>query len=117
MANTTYDITITHGDSYSLPITFADSDSNPIDLSSSTFRAMIRQKYTSAVLTSFSIDTTNAATGVIVLSLTPDQTSALPVTKDDASNVLHYDLEVTYAVDNVQTEIGGTLTLSPEVSY
>jgi hypothetical protein len=66
------DITFEAGDYYRLTITITDG-TDPIDKSGSDFDAVARTGRDVPV--PFTVDTTNAADGVIVISLTVDQTA------------------------------------------
>lgn len=119
MSKATYDIELTQGDSFSLPITITDNATIPvaINLTSTTITADIKQHVkNTAALVAFTVTITNAAAGQFTLSLTPTQTALLPVTKDDESNILHYDVEFAYSVSNIQTEFGGTITVLQQVT-
>lgn len=119
MAKATYDITLTQGDTFSLPITMADDQDPPqaIDLTSTTITADIKQNPKSAgALESFTVTKTNAAQGEFTLSLSAAETAAFPVTKDDSSNILYYDVEYTYSPTNIQTEFGGTITVLRQIT-
>lgn len=94
------DLEVYAGDKYDHEITFQDADSAPLALSG-TWRAQIRAKKTDAdPLVSFTIDTTNAATGVLLLSLTKEQTVALPsICVWDLENVTE---EMTYLAGKIR---------------
>src|SRR5689334_7216464 len=69
------------GDKFALTVRFFSDDAKtvPIDLSAGTWRAQIRRNESSStVLATFNVDTTDADTGVLVLSLTAAQTAELP---------------------------------------
>lgn len=119
MAKSTYDFTITQGDTFSLPVTITDNADTPvaINLTSATITADIKQNVKSTgALVSFTVTMTNAAAGQFTLSLTAANTLALPVTKEDGSNVLYYDVEFSYSSTNIQTEFGGQITILEQVT-
>ena len=60
------------GDPYALQITFLDDDSDPIDLSASTFTAGLAD-----TTENWTVDTTNAAAGVITLELSAAATALI----------------------------------------
>jgi len=91
MAAATFDLTgdnrIMQGASYSYGVTFYDVSVTPrvpIDLTGATLRSQIRRKHLAPVLAEFSVTVTDAVHGKATLSLTPDQTAALPGTRPDA---------------------------------
>jgi hypothetical protein len=59
---------ITRGDDFADPITFTE-DGDPIDVSARTYTAQIRRTTEGEVEATMSVDMTDAATGVIVLTL------------------------------------------------
>lgn len=74
------DAAIYQGDIYEHELTFTDDADTPaaLNLSTGTWRAQLRRHPADDdVLASFTIDTTGAATGVLVISLTASQTAAL----------------------------------------
>ncbi len=74
-------IPLYRGDSFSMPVrVFSDAEqTTPVDLTlfGSVFTAQLRTTFRAAVEVPFDVDDTDAATGVLVLSLTPAQTGAL----------------------------------------
>lgn len=60
------------GDEVDFTVTFVDEFTNPIDLTGLTFYADVKNRKRTTVSYSFSIDTTNAATGVLVLTTPTD---------------------------------------------
>jgi hypothetical protein len=75
----TRNLTIYQGDVYDHEVTFTDENDDPIDMSAATWRAQLRRNFTSAsVLASFTIDDSDAATGVVRFHLTKTQTADLP---------------------------------------
>ena len=61
-----------HGDAVDFTFTFEDEFAAPIDLSSYTFYADVRNRKRSTAVFSFSIDLSNAATGILVLTTPTD---------------------------------------------
>lgn len=105
----TRNLTMYQGDAYDHVVTVTDdaNPAQPVDLSAGTFRAQIRRKISSTdVLASFTIDTTDAADGILVCSLSKAETATLP-----ASCV--YDLEDTTLGF---TYLKGSITVEREVS-
>ena len=89
--------TIYRGDDYSHTVTLQDSAGDAYDASSSTWAAKLRATEDDAtVLATLSIDTTNAATGILVCSI------ADTTTDDLTGSRAVWDLE--------ETTSGGTVT-------
>ena len=81
MLPATRDLTIYQGDAYDHEASFVAADGTPLDMTG-TWRAQLRRSTSTAEpATSFAIDDTDAATGVLVLSLTAAQTAALTAGK------------------------------------
>lgn len=94
------------GDAYEHIVTFQDTAEQPIDVTGE-WRAQIRRRANSAtVLAEFTIDDTDAATGVLVLTLDGATTANLP-------DVCSWDLEETTAE---LTYLKGTVRVSGQVS-
>jgi len=110
----TYNISIEQGATWTLTLTFKDSSGVVIDVSSYTFTSQIRLSKDSpeklADMTQGSgIDVTNAATGIIVLSLTATETAAL--------DFIDAVWDIESLVGSVVTrEVEGTVTLNKEVT-
>jgi len=86
-------ISIYKGDTYTHSVTIKDSANTAIDVSSRTYIAQVRQSNAADTAeASFSVDTTDAANGVIVLSLTASQTGSLK------SGTYYYDLQETAGI-------------------
>jgi hypothetical protein len=72
-------LTIEQGSTWSVSLTFTDGNKQPIDLTLYTFTAQIRPSYSSTTVTAtFTCTVTDPTHGVATLSLTSDQTAALP---------------------------------------
>ena len=72
-------LTIVHRDDYSHTITIVDAASVPIVLTGRTYAAQIRSQPATAGSAdgAFTVDLTNLATGIVVITLTDTQTGAL----------------------------------------
>ena len=107
------DITLYRGDVYDHEFTFVDSASVAFNLSAYTVAAQWRTKQDATTAVDFTVDDTDAATGVIVISLTAAQTTAL------ATRGV-YDLQITN--ENAATPyepitlVRGTVTLTKDVT-
>ena len=104
---------IDQGTSFSSDVTVKDANSNGWDLTGYTAAAKLAKGYQSTK-TRQDITCTVAndpTTGVVTLSLTPAQTSAL-----DAERYV-YDLEITKTASGAVTRvIEGIITVSPQVT-
>lgn len=103
-------LSIYAGDDYSHTITAVDGDAVAVDLSDRTWTAQWREYAAASTAVDFSVDTTNAATGVLVLSMTAAQTATL-------SRAGTWDLQGTYTADSaVETLLAGTVTCTKDVT-
>jgi hypothetical protein len=105
------------GDQFVYTLEFADPETHAaLDVSGYTFAAQIRTAQTAATSTAtFSIDTTDADIGVIVVSLTPAQTAALCTPGGGAATKAYtWDLQRTAVddADDVRTLFAGTVTVT-----
>jgi hypothetical protein len=72
-------LTIEQGNTWSASLTFTDGNKQPIDLTPYIFTAQIRPSYSSSTVTAtFTCTVTDPIHGVVTLTLTNDQTAALP---------------------------------------
>lgn len=112
MAAGPYELEIEQGVDRIIEITLKDkATSLPIDITGWTFQMQIREKYTStAILYSPVITITNAAGGVINISLTATATAALP------AKALVYDLEGTRPDTTKIRILKGPAIVDPEVT-
>lgn len=95
------------GDAYDHRVTFQDGDGTALDMTG-TWRAQIKKRATdTAVLVEFDVDDSDAATGIIWLRLTEEQTAAL----DEGEAV--WDLEETGAA---LTYLRGDVTITRDVT-
>ncbi len=71
-------LTIEQGNTWSAQLAFADGNHTPINLSGYTFAAQVRPSYSSSAVTAtFTCTVTDAAGGLMTISLTSTQTAAL----------------------------------------
>jgi|TARA_B110000914_G_C15107118_1_gene284362 hypothetical protein len=104
-------LTIDQGATFSSDVTVKDANGNPFNLTGYTAAAKLAKGFASTrtrtnMTTSIAAD---ATTGVVTLSLTATQTSAL-----DAERYV-YDLEITSGA-NVTRVIEGIITVRPQVT-
>ena len=105
---------IDQGTTFSTDVTVTNSDGSAFDLTGYTASAKLSQGYASTkTRTSFTaIVNADPTTGIIILSLTADQTSAL-----DAPARYVYDVEILKTADSTITRvIEGIITVSPSVT-
>lgn len=104
----TRDLDLYRGDTYAHTVTFTDG-TDPVDVSGYSWLAQIRETTDSAaVVEAFTVDTTNAATGVLVLRLSAAQAAELP-------RSARWDLQRT-AGGVVETILAGRVVTMPDVS-
>jgi hypothetical protein len=99
----TYDDTIRTQAVYDMTLQFQDSNDDNINLTGWTVSAQIWNLTKTTQYATFTVDNTNAATGIIVLSLTTVQTSALPI------GSTYYDVLLTNLSGRKEYYLKGTL--------
>jgi hypothetical protein len=77
---TTHNLYIEQGEDYGLQITIRDSSGSAINITSGVIVAQIKQQPGWDALATFSVNKTNPASGVVVLSLSATQTRQIPDT-------------------------------------
>ena len=110
----TLNLTIVHRDDYSHTITIVDSASVPIVLTGRTYAAEIRSRPAVAGTAdaTFTVDLTNLATGVVVLTLTDTQTDGLV-----PGLAYFWDFQETVTATTLKTTIlAGTVTVVQDVT-
>lgn len=85
----TFNDTIRTGGVYDVDLVFKDSSNKTINLTGWTVASEIWNEGKTVKYATFSVDSTNAATGNIVLSLTATQTNGLPIGE------VYYDVLLT----------------------
>lgn len=107
-------LTIVHRDDYSHTVTIVDADEVAVVLTGRTYAAQIRSSPATAGTAdaAFTVDLTNLATGVVVLTLTNTQTGALvPAT------AYWWDLQETVTATTFKTTIlAGKVTVVQDVT-
>ena len=104
---------IDQGTTFSSNVTLAGNDGAAVDLTGHSVEAKMAKGYESTkTRITMTTSVANPATGIITLSLTSAQTSAL-----DAPSRYVYDVEVTNNTSNVVTRvIEGIITVRPNVT-
>jgi hypothetical protein len=123
MAAPVYNTTVERGSTFQLTVTYKDASSAVVNLTGWTFRMQVRESQSAAstVLTSeggsptIAIDETNKATGVLIFSVTPTNTTAIsPSTLTTA----YYDIEIQKtSTGEVRRILQGKLNISPEITH
>lgn len=105
-----FNIQIDQGSTYSQNLTLTDSSLVPINLSGYDVRGQIRRRYSSTTgLENFTASVISEPSGIISISLTDDQTAALPV------SMLGYDIEIYTSGDaTVERILNGKVEIFPE---
>ena len=107
----TRDIRFTQGDTYGHVLTIENDAVPPVatNVSARTFAAQVRRYASSdTIAATFAVDMTNAATGVVQLSLTATQTAAL-------TGPYYWDVHMVTG-SSVLTLIAGSVTVDAEVT-
>lgn len=105
------DISIYRGDDYPHAVTFTDAAGAPLDVSAYAFTAQIRslsQGGTGEPLAEFTIDDSQAATGIVVLSLAATETADLAAG--------YWDLQADDGT-TVSTWLAGRVSVSGDVTH
>lgn len=123
MAAPVYNTTLERGSTFQLTVTYKDASGDIVNLTGWTFRMQVRESQSAAatILTSeggsptIAIDETNKATGVLVFSVTPANTTAIsPSTLTTA----YYDIEIQKtSTGEVRRILQGRLNISPEITH
>jgi hypothetical protein len=77
---TTHNLYIEQGEDYGLQITIKDLSGTPINITNGVIVAQIKQQAGWDALATFSVNKTNPSGGVVVLSLSSNQTRQIPET-------------------------------------
>ena len=102
---------IDQGTTFSKQITVYETDGTTIqNLTGYTVSSQLRKNYTSTAFTTINATNNSPTNGIIVMSLTAVQTSALK------SGRYVYDLQITAADGTVTRVIEGVITIRPEVT-
>lgn len=110
---TVKNIVIDQGTTYSLSITVSDATGTALNLTGYTLRAQMRKSYGATTSTSFTTASATPASGVLTISLTDTQTSALKAGR------YVYDIEIVEPVGAggaVTRVLEGIVTVTPEVT-
>lgn len=108
-----FNLIINQGETYDVTTTCLTTSGTPVDMNGYSIRGKVRYSYGSTgVLVNLSPTIVNPTSGIINISLTPQQTAALPVT------MAVYDIEKYDAIESGITRVlQGSVTVTPEVTY
>lgn len=114
MALNTYNISAEQGTTYAATVTYNDSNGNPVSLVGATASMQVR-KFAGSTSRYLTLNNSNGLTlggalGTVTISISPAALSLVPA----GSYV--YDLEVVLAGGSTVKLIGGTFTVSAEVT-
>jgi hypothetical protein len=101
------DIKVTRGDTDGIPIIIQEGGV-AADLTGRTYAAQLRRAPSSTAVVDVTVDTTEAADGILILRLEPDVTETL-------TGIYHWDLEQTVG-GTVRTLLAGRWTFDPDVT-
>ena len=99
MAAGTFNIIIEKRASFSFETTFTQADGSALDLTNRTLGGEIRRNFDNALEATFTIVKTNATSGIVTISLSKADTSAL------TENPCTYDVFADVTVDGVETSL------------
>lgn len=102
-----YNLYIDQGVTFSTEITIADDFGNPVDLSNATLASQVRKSFISTTAWLFTITVTDPTNGVVVLSMTADQTGAMKPGR------YVYDAQYQLTNGNVVRFLKGIVTIFP----
>lgn len=109
----TYDLSIYQGQTFNLSIALKDNDGIPMNLSGQLISGYMKTKYSdSGVLTNLNATISNAASGIVTLSIAASGTATLPV------NYGFYDVELFNPIDDsVAKVLAGKALIYPEITF
>jgi hypothetical protein len=114
------DLTIDQGADFSLPLTLRHTDNTAYDLTGYTGRGQIRKYHRSTTtIVSFTVDIDVVpTTGKLTVSLTANQTAAIPAGEEvtDTRSKYVYDVEIVDGSGVVKRIIEGSVFISPDVT-
>lgn len=96
------------GDDRGVQFTFKDSSGNPLVLATSAWTSQIKDKIGGTLLASFTVDASQAASGIVTLGLAHTDSAALP-------SRCVYDIQLNDA-GSITTYLQGTITMEGEVT-
>ena len=110
------DIEIYAGDGVSITLNAANPNGTAMNLTGTVIAQIVNERTDAAPMVSFTVDTTNAATGKLVLSLTGAQTATLLSGNLDPFRGF-WDVQWTGSGAQPLTLLQGTVTCDLDVSH
>lgn len=104
------DIGIDQGATVAISVFVTQDDGSPLNLADYVKRSQMRRHFTSRTFYEFTCDTGDDEAGEIVLSLTPEESAAIPAGR------YQYDVEIEDNTGNVFRVIEGCVSVFPEVT-
>lgn len=106
----TRDLNPYQGDDFSHEVRFEDANGAPVNKSGCTFASQVRRRWSDATVdATFTVDTTNIATGVVVFTLSAATMAALE------PGTYRYDLQQTCGGRRL-TVLRGLFTVDAEIT-
>jgi hypothetical protein len=100
---------IDQGTTFSLAITVSDQYGEGMDLTNYTVTSQMRKSYQSATAINFTTEKTTPVDGILTISLTADQTTAIK------SGRYVYDIEIESDEETIRV-LEGIVVINPEVT-
>ena len=112
-----YNITIKQGDTYQSKTIQWKRGDVPVDLTNLTGKCQVRTAPNSGIIATVNVNVADAVSGLFDLSLTAEQTAAIPTDgkTPDVATAYVYDLEFA-GVGYVETILQGEFNVTPGVS-
>jgi hypothetical protein len=104
-------LSVDQGSDFSAEVTVEDSSGDVANLTGYTGAGQIRKTYSSSTAVAFAVVVTNAAAGLITLTLTNAQTNTMKAGR------YVYDVEITKTANGEKTRVvEGQVTINPGVT-
>lgn len=115
-----YDLSIFRGDTPKFTFNLKDSEGAALDLTGATAKVEIKTKSEGSegtvVTPGPSVDSTNFATGVVVIEFSSEATNAMAVASQPTYiEALIWELEITDSGGNVRTYLGGLIDMHEDI--
>ncbi len=110
MSASSYDLCIQRNTNYNISIQLKNANGVPINLTDAFVYSEIRQDYYLPVIQNLGCSVTNELSGIVNLSMTPDQTSLLH------PGTLKYDVMVRYADNTIQKVLKGNVEVETNIT-
>lgn len=114
--NNPISLTFNQGEDVNITIAVADTSDVPSNLNGTVVTSDIRKEYHTAVLASFTVDSSDLVNGNITLSLSAADTTTLPTRRNSRVTSFVFDVKFTYADTSVDIPIHGYLKMTRTVT-